>query len=258
MIDIINAKKAFQEYISSYDTESPKIKLKIIHTFKVAENARMIAKGINLSLEEQDLAELIGLLHDIGRFEQFRLYETYSDKNSVDHASKGLEILFGDKFIRKFVKDDKYDTIIYKSIGNHNKLNIGRGLSEKELLFTKIIRDADNLDIYRGLLEQKIEDFGHIGTDDISKEKLSPEFFENFKKEELLIYANAKTDMDVIVAIIAHLYALNFEESLKIIKQQDYIARFVKRLDAKDSYTREKMDEIVTISMNYIDRKLDK
>ena len=256
MIDIIEAQKCFQEYVSNYDKENTKIKLKIIHTFKVAENSRMIAKGIGLSEEEQDLAELIGILHDIGRFEQFRLYETYADKTSVDHASKGLEVLFGDKLIRKFVKEDKYDTIIYKAIGNHNKLNIGKGLSEKELLFTKIIRDADNLDIYRGLLEQKIEDFGHIGTDDIRKEKLSPEFFEDFKKETLLIYANAKTDMDVIVAIIAHLYALNFETSLKIIKEQNYINRFVKRLDAKDPYTKEKMDEIAKISMDYINKKI--
>ena len=52
--------------------------------YHVAEEARRIAKSLNLSEEEQDLAELIGLLHDIGRFEQWKWYGTYSDKLTMD------------------------------------------------------------------------------------------------------------------------------------------------------------------------------
>ena len=68
---------------------------------------------MGLSKEDQDLAELIGLLHDIGRFEQVRLYHTFSDKISIDHGQKGVEVLFADKWIRKFSQDETYDTIIY-------------------------------------------------------------------------------------------------------------------------------------------------
>ena len=256
MIEILKAKEVFKQYISNYDTKNGRINLKIIHTYHVAENSKMIAKNIGLNQEEQDLAELIGLLHDIGRFEQVRLYNSFNDKETVDHASKGLEILYADKLIRKYIKDDKYDAIIYKSIGNHNKLHIEKGLTEQELLHTKIIRDADNIDIYRGLLEQKIEDFGKFGTEDISKEVLTPYFYESFKEERLLEYDKAKNDMDIMVAIIAHIYALEFDESLKIIKENDYINKFVKKLNCQDKYTKEKMNEIAKMSNEYIDEKL--
>ena len=218
MIDIVKAKEAFKEYISNYDINEPKTNLKVIHMYHVAENSRKIAESLGLSGEEQKLAELIGLLHDIGRFEQIKWYHTFSDKVSIDHGQKGVEVLFADKLIKKFVQDEENDTVIYKAINNHNKYDIEKGLSEYEMLHCKIIRDADNIDIFRGLLEQKTEDFGFFGSKDISKEILTPEFFENFKKEQLLMYSEAKTDMDVMVAIIAHIYTINFKESLNIIK----------------------------------------
>jgi hypothetical protein len=45
---------------------------------------------------------------------------------------------------------------------------------------------------------------------------------------------------------------------LKIIKDNDYIRKIVKRINAQDLYTKEKMDEIAEMAMNYIDRKQQK
>ena len=258
MIDLIKAKKAFKDYISNYDINSQKIKIKISHMYHVSEISRRIGENIGLSKEEQDLAELIGLLHDIGRFEQVRLYNTYADSISVDHGQKGVEVLFGDKLIREFLDDDSYYPVIYKAINNHNKFEIEKGLTEYETLHCKIIRDSDNVDIFRATLEsERLEEIGHIGCSDISKEILSPEFFEEFKKEKPLLYTNAKTDMDFMVAIIAHIYIIEFSESLKIIKDNDYINKFVKRLNCKDEYTKQKMDEIAEYAMNYINKKIE-
>ena len=52
---------------------------------------------------------------------------------------------------------EQYDCIIYKAINNHNKFEIERGLSERELLHCKIIRDADKLDIFRVKEEDSFE-----------------------------------------------------------------------------------------------------
>lgn len=260
MIDILKAKETFKEYISNYDIQEPRINIKVTHMYHVADNSRRISELLGLSKEEQNLAELIGLLHDIGRFEQVRLYHTYSDKISVDHGQKSVEVLFADNWIRKFIENSDYDAIIYKAINNHNKFEIERGLSEEEILHCKIVRDADNIDIFRAVLDpkQKLEEFGHLDSKDISKEILSLEFFEEFKKERLLKYTDAKTDMDIMVAIIAHIYAVNFNESLEIVKKNDYINKFVKRINSQDNYTKEKMDEIAKIAMNYIDRRIER
>lgn len=255
MIDLIKAKQYFKEYSSKFDLKEPRIVLKVVHMYHVAEEARRIAKSLNLSEEEQDLAELIGLLHDIGRFEQWKWYGTYSDKLSIDHGQKSVEVLFGDKEIRNFVEDEKYDTILYKAINNHNKWEIEKGLSEQEMLHCKIVRDADNLDIFRVCLESKTEEYTHFGSKNVSQEILSPAFFEDFKKEEVMLYSKAKTDMDIMVAIIAHIYAISFDETLKIIKEKNYIRKFVEKINPQDFYTREKLNEIADIAMNYINRK---
>lgn len=255
MIDLVKAKQYFKHYVSNYDSTHPRIALKIVHTYHVAENAKKIASDLNLSKEEQELAELIGLLHDIGRFEQVRIYGSFSDETTVDHADKGIEVLFEEGQIRNFVTDNSYDEIIQKAVKNHNKFEIEKDLTEKAILHCKIIRDSDKLDIFRAFLEEKLEDVVHMETSDVSKEILSPQFAEDFKKEKLLLFSNCKTNMDFLVAIMAFIYELNFKESLKIIQENDFLQKLVRKINAQDTYTKEKLQEIADYAMNYIKRK---
>ena len=152
LIDMIEAKKAFKEYVKKYNPEDEKIKIKIAHIERVAENSKRIAENLNLSQEDIELAELIGVLHDIGRFEQVRLYHTFVDKDSINHGEYGAKVLFEDGLIRKFIKDDKFDRIIKLAIVNHNRADIEEGLTEREKLHAKIIRDADKTDIFTILI----------------------------------------------------------------------------------------------------------
>lgn len=93
-INIKKAKESFKEYVKKYNPEDEKIKLKIAHIERVSQIARKIAIQQNLSEEDIELAELIGLLHDIGRFEQVRLYHTFVDKDSINHGECGVKALF--------------------------------------------------------------------------------------------------------------------------------------------------------------------
>lgn len=79
-IDIEKAKDAFKEYVKNYDPEDKQVKLKIEHIERVSQLAKNMAEELKLSEEDIALAELIGLLHDIGRFEQIRIYHTFVDK----------------------------------------------------------------------------------------------------------------------------------------------------------------------------------
>ena len=141
MIDFRKAQEYFKKYLSSYDLNDGMIQLKIKHTYGVVSLSEYIAKDLNLSEEDVDLAKLIALLHDIARFEQAKKYGDYRDYKNVDHADLAVKILFEDNLIRNFIEEDIYDSIILKSIKNHNKLQIEKGLSERELLHAKIIRD---------------------------------------------------------------------------------------------------------------------
>ena len=148
MIDFIKAQKAFKEYLKDYNVKNGSIKLKIKHTYEVAKKSEYIAINLGLDKENIELAKLIALLHDIGRFEQIKQFGEYNNEK-LEHAEFGVKILFKDNLIRKYIDDDKYDEIISKAIYNHNKYKIQEGLNEIELLQCKIIRDADKLDNFR-------------------------------------------------------------------------------------------------------------
>ena len=65
-IDFKHARGVFENYLNGYDRNDEKIKLKIIHTYGVVKSACEIGHRMHLNEEDQQLAELIALLHDIG------------------------------------------------------------------------------------------------------------------------------------------------------------------------------------------------
>ena len=89
-IDRERAAAAFAAYTSAYGTDNPRITLKVEHTLRTAGFAEEIARAEGLSPDDVDLAWLLGLLHDIGRFEQVRRYDSFLDAATVRHAALGV------------------------------------------------------------------------------------------------------------------------------------------------------------------------
>ena len=73
-IDLKKAKNEFIKYTSKYDLTNKRQKGKQEHSLRVMEVSKKIAEKLNLSKEEIQLATLIGLLHDIARFEQYIIH----------------------------------------------------------------------------------------------------------------------------------------------------------------------------------------
>ena len=137
---------SFDKYVSTYDMNDPDINYKYYHSYRVMNNMELIATKLNLSKEDIHLAKVIGLLHDIGRFEQDKLYDSFKD-HSFDHGDYGVKVLKENKFLDNFnITKEDYE-VVYKAIKNHNKFAIEENLNERELIFTKMIRDADKIDI---------------------------------------------------------------------------------------------------------------
>ena len=211
-------REEFLKYTSNYE-ESIRVNLKKNHILRVADNTKKIAISLGLTKEEIELSYLIGICHDIGRFEQVRLYDTFSDKDTnMDHAAYSNKVLFEDGLIRKFTDIDKYDSIIKKAVYNHNKLRLEQGLSEEEKLYCKIIRDADKLDV---LYLLNIEDKGAIyWYKDFNIEKISQKLIDEFMEEKLINYKDIHNNADQIIAFYNYIYDFYFTESYKIIKEK--------------------------------------
>ncbi len=252
LIDMIEAKKAFKEYVKKYNPEDEKIKIKIVHIEKVAENSKRIAQNLGLSQEDVELAELIGLLHDIGRFEQVRLYHTFVDKDSINHGEYGAKILFEDGLIRNFIKDNKFDKIIKLAIVNHNRADIEEDLTERERLHAKIIRDADKTDIFRILISGDKKAIWEKA--DLSDDKISDEIYREFVEDKRINYKERKTSADILVSHFNYVYDLNFPETRKIIRDNKYIDKLYQRFKFNDAETMKRFNEIYRLSKEYIEQ----
>jgi len=256
MLDFNKAKRAFQDYLKQYDLTDGKIKLKIRHTFGVITLSEYIAKDLNLKEEDIELAKIIALLHDIGRFEQIKVFDDFRDYETLDHAELGIKILFEDNLIRNFIEEDTYDNIILKAIKNHNKLNIEENLNEQELLHAKIIRDADKTDNFRVKANDNFEDIFNSSKEKLEKSTISDKIYNDFMNNKIIISSERITDMDHWVSYLAFIFDYNFNSGLKYIKEKNYINVLVDRIDYKKEDTKIKMETIRKHAIDYIDNKL--
>ena len=253
-MNLEQAKKEFLKYVSNYDETNFHIKRKIDHSLRVMQVSETIATNLRLEQEKIELAALIGLLHDIARFEQVRIYNTFKDSISFDHGNYGVKILTENNYIRKFIQEDEYDDIIEIAIKNHNKFAIEDGLNEKELLFSKIIRDADKLDIlYQATYLSWLDIM-----DEVEKAKLTSEEITSFREKRTV---NREKDLiqngeiKRILITLGFPFGIYFKETFKILQQTDYINKIIDRFNFKEKQTKELIEEVRDMLNNYIDTK---
>jgi putative nucleotidyltransferase with HDIG domain len=248
--DIDRIKEAFDNFVSDYDMTNEMIDAKYKHTIFVAENSLNIAKSIGLDEEGRFLAYLIGILHDIGRFEQAKKYNSYEDASTVDHADYGYDLL-KEGLIRQFIHENKYDDIILKAVKNHNKVKIDDNFTDDEKLYCSIIRDADKLDIFKRSSEGTYKDDYNVTKDMV----ISPEVISEINKKHTISFDLVNNKLDQVVLRLAMVYDINYNYALKFIKQNDYLNKYIILLNTLDSNKialKKMVDEIYA----YIDSRI--
>lgn len=243
----------FYEYVTSnYDINNPKIYLKLKHTYEVVKVAERIAYDLNLDKENIELAKLIALFHDIGRFEQAKQFDSFNDATTVDHAALGVDILFKNNFIRNFIPDDKYDTIIKVAILNHNKYEIDKSnLTELEIFHSKIIRDADKTDIFQVMIGKN-----EVNYQEAANSPISAKVYQRFLTKQCIPNQDKNYPLDKYVACLAFIFDYNFTWGLKYLKEQNYINKLIDKFNYYNVDTKKKMEEIREIALAYIEEKI--
>lgn len=240
-MDFNSAKTAFEHYLDGYDRGNDKVRLKIVHTYGVVSESISIAERMKLSSEDLFLAKIIALLHDIGRFEQLKQFDSFQPE-TMDHALYGVELLFGEKrMIRQFLAEDKWDHIIRISIEKHSDFILEGIEDEHALLHAKLIRDADKLDNCRVKLEDALETFMGACAEEIGRTKISAKVKKDMLNRKSILSSDRLTLMDYWVSYLAYFYDLNFRESLDIVEENDYVSRIIKRIPYSDPETKKTM-----------------
>jgi len=159
-------------------------------------------------------------------------------------------------FTKNFIEDDKYDYIIKTAVLNHNKGKIDEGLSEKEMLFSKIIRDADKLDIINNIL--LIEDFKIVfWFDNFDISEISEYAMKTMENRTLLNYEYVKNNADQIVVFYAYIFDLYFDISLKIVAKEKSLEKYTEIIKKKFTslQVHKQSDRILEICYKYFKDK---
>ncbi len=257
MIDRRKAKEVFAEYVSNYDMSIGQNQLKVKHTYKVADISEQIAIDLKLSTIDVDLAWLIGLLHDIARFEQNKRYGTFNDLVSVDHAELGADILFKEGKIRDFTNTEIYDDIIENAIRFHNKYRVDNSLDDRTRTFCNIIRDADKLDIFRVNLESSKEDVYEVSEEEFKNSEFSRDIFESFFDEKVVLKQLKKNAVDGLACHLSLIYELVYPVSVKIALSQGYVDKMM-NFKSENQTANEQLKLMSKKLRDYINQRLEK
>lgn len=220
-------KKTFKNYTDAYDSSDEKIKLKIAHTYRVANLCERIAHAEGMGAADVELAWLLGMLHDVGRFEQLRRYGTFLDAESVDHAKLGADILFADRKIRDYVTDNEEDELIETAICVHNVYRIPCNLPARTKKLSEVLRDADKIDILKVNVDVPLEEIYNVTTEELYSAEVSEEVVRNFYEHQATPRDIRHTIADHIVGHISLVYELVFPESIRIVEEQGYLEKLL-------------------------------
>lgn len=232
-------KSAFEQYTSGYDAADPKIRLKIDHSLRVADLSRQIAEivtdagakaGTGADAKaghgvDPDFAWTIGLLHDIGRFEQVRVYHTFVDAESVDHAQLGADLLFHEGLLEELgcTLTDRQRHLMETAIRHHSAYRIPEGLSEEERAYCDVLRDADKIDIFRVLCDTPAEEIYNVTTEELKNAAVTDAVKDCFLAHTAVLRDKRRTPIDKIVGHICLTFELVYPESRKIAREQGYV-----------------------------------
>lgn len=219
----------FDAYVSTYDMENIRIKLKRDHTLRVAEICEQIAKSLDMTEFEIKYCWLMGLLHDIARFEQVKQFNTFNDRASFSHAEFGCDLLFKEKLIDKFFPNaDDFDfTLLEKAVRCHSDYIVPENYNETERLFSNILRDADKIDIIKVITETPVEVTYGASWNVIVQQTFTPAVLEIFKQHRTIPRSIGKKNIDLLLGFSSFVFELVFPESKKILVKQGYIFKLL-------------------------------
>lgn len=234
--DLIYFKNWFADYTRAYyssDNEDQKnILLKVEHTDNVCRNIVAIAQGSSLNDNQVRLAEAVALFHDVGRFRQYTQFKTFRDAISMNHGLLGSKILIEEKVLQRLPGDEQQ--LIIQAVKFHNAFAIPTVLDSNVILFLKLIRDADKVDIFRVFIkyyESPEEErasataFRVPDTPEYSKVMLSC-----IRNKHVASYSNIRTENDFKLMKLSWVYDMHFNESVRLVLERNYLNSIIDKL----------------------------
>ena len=239
----------FEKYVGQFASLDSNIQaaldLKRSHTRRVCEAILDIGRHEGLSGEDLHMAEAASLLHDIGRFEQYRRYKTFSDRRSENHALLGVKVIQENRILKGV--DPAKTRIIIRAVECHNRATLPANENGRVLFFMKLLRDADKVDIWRVVTDYyqnaHRERNQAIELDLPDTPEISDSVCQSLMKSNIAQMTDLRTLNDFKLLQIGWVYDVNFRRTFQIVREREYLERIRKALPEnsiriKDVYER--------------------
>lgn len=228
----------FSAFCAAHALDDPKeqenLTLKEQHTRNVCDNARAIAASLGLSPVDAMLAETVALFHDVGRFPQYVHYKTFRDDKSENHALLSARTLEENRVLEDLAETER--ELILTAVRFHNVFTLPDLPDEQHILFLKLIRDADKIDILRVFLDADESgvrasaiDLGLSETDTYSDEALRC-----IANREIFTLRQLRSIHDFRLLQLSWIFDLSFTESIRIMYARRYPQRIAAHLPKTD------------------------
>ncbi len=238
-------KRWFSQYSDRFfgDDEyvNANLRLKQDHTKRTCEEIRLLAAELALDDNEKRIAELTALFHDVGRFSQFAQYRTYNDSRSIDHGQRGIQVLREEGVLDSLPAEERQ--WVETAVGLHGRKSVPSALKGRALLFTKLIRDADKIDIFRVVTDCYERFRNDPGSFTLEVElpdepEYCPKVLDAVRNEQMVNWADLRTLTDAKLCQLGWVYDLNFTASLKRIDECGFLTKLIRFLPPEESIRR--------------------
>jgi hypothetical protein len=255
--DVIRLHEWFENFVDRFQFPEPEIRtgieLKRRHTFRVCAEMRELGQALELNPHDLRIAEIIALFHDLGRFEQYAIFRKYTDAHSTNHAELSVTTLQKESVL-DFLDQRDLD-LIYQAISYHNRALLPAIDDERTLFFTKLIRDADKLDIFWLVTDYyskpHTETNAAIVTNLPDSPGFSDEIYRSVLSGEMVDYRKLKNINDFKILQSGWIFDINFIPTLKKIRDQKYLQSLRQALPEDG-----RLDELYTRLFNYLAEKI--
>ena len=221
----------FDNYVTPFCDTDPEgarnIRLKIDHTARVCDAMKFLAEGERLSPDERLTAAAIALLHDVGRFPQYRRWRTFRDSDSDNHARMSVDVIREQLVLGQL--DDGERLAIEEAVRFHNQLFLPPRLRSGSDRFLRMIRDADKIDIWRVFLDYFSLPEGErasatmLGLPDLPG--VSVECLRQLEAQQVVRLDTVTRINDFKLLLLSWVYDLNFPASFRLVIENCYIDR---------------------------------
>ncbi|MBN1383579.1 MAG: HD domain-containing protein [Elusimicrobia bacterium] len=226
----------FRNYVKPYYTGNDDVKLNLRlkeeHIHRVCRSIVELGKDLGLVEYKLQTAEIIALFHDIGRFEQLRRYKTLNDRCSINHAELSVEVVKETNVLERLEEEER--AVILKSIRYHNAYKLPENELPDFLLYTKLLRDADKIDIWFIVADYYEKRQLHPNTalefDLPDEPDCSSAIIDDIMNCRCTCRADIKTYNDMKLFQLSWIFDINFPASFHYIQEHNYIDKIINTL----------------------------